>query len=1004
MPKIIIFTQTYNSEKFLRRTIESVLNQTYRDFVYMITDNASTDKTREIIQEYAQKDKRIIATFEDTNDRSRFVDNALECAKNYTDGYWCLLDHDDEYDPEFFGKTLKFAKKYNLDIAGAGTQFYSGETGEIFDGAGYTTRNDFVIRGDGFKDLNLYMSAAHVVWNKLFSLSVLRKCNNDAKKAVIGVDTIFTYGAFAHANAVGQMAGALHKYYVMPESWSTQFDSRRIESNSLMLSHMLDFLDKRKIDTVENRDSLYAGAYLIAIEHSFKTIVKTELSLAEKIIYIKEIFALQHTQNAYMYDLAKIKLLSIQQQMQEYLSFAVLDTPDVDGFENMVDIYSNMHDIYTLPTWRPKDILSFLLEVRKKCFDKKIDAKYVNKLIEKRYPQDVERAISLIEQGRRYEGFSYFAKIYQIADLEAKEDIIVMLNNIFREKKVENLVDNYEKNSELLESYPYYFGKKAPDIDGLTMWIFPVSENVYFIYDENTDEFMEIEVNSENETEHFFKDLSKPLLIRNETNLSNLEFLMDNVRASEDVAMDNHIYLHYENPDMLFCLMQITNLFTKDTCKKFVYLVGDDSQYQIDFKKDFDIDYSARVKKDIGVNDIKRLFLGYPIIGFSGVTYQTQILDDHPDIISTPYTILEHFVFFYRDIKGVTKKDLDELFKKFDQIPNENFFKKEIIRILTHNRSLSPKELDAQVKRYFKIVAEVMKEADELTPANWLKAILLAFSMYRGQKFGKNRIAPAVYYTPHFHIETDENQKNFYNELGASFKYCKVLVNVRDPIAVTASLVGWAIKGHMWPPTAKCIDYYIINCNGHFRKKDDFVYRKGMLVRFEDLKLNPRATLESLIEFLNIPYSDRLEVTTENGEPCGVKWSANGDKEDGQTITTVYNAIEKEEFLSEYDKYRIEMLLGKYYSHFGYKPKFYDSKVYTTEEIVDMMKEPLLCDILDIKNNLSTEEQIRGRRIVSASLWEFKASRPTPNTVDKGYIPMKLLIPKKKLLKRKLYE
>lgn len=64
-PKVSIVTITYNSSRFVRQAIESVLAQSFTDFEYLISDDCSTDNTWEIIQEY--KDSRIRAWRNETN-------------------------------------------------------------------------------------------------------------------------------------------------------------------------------------------------------------------------------------------------------------------------------------------------------------------------------------------------------------------------------------------------------------------------------------------------------------------------------------------------------------------------------------------------------------------------------------------------------------------------------------------------------------------------------------------------------------------------------------------------------------------------------------------------------------------------------------------------------------------------------------------------------------------------------------------------------------------------
>ena len=59
MAKITVYTKTFNRMTLLPRTIESVLDQTFSDFEYVIFNNGSTDDTRSVIDAYAKQDNRI---------------------------------------------------------------------------------------------------------------------------------------------------------------------------------------------------------------------------------------------------------------------------------------------------------------------------------------------------------------------------------------------------------------------------------------------------------------------------------------------------------------------------------------------------------------------------------------------------------------------------------------------------------------------------------------------------------------------------------------------------------------------------------------------------------------------------------------------------------------------------------------------------------------------------------------------------------------------------------
>jgi len=58
-PAISVIMSAYNAEKYVAEAIESILNQTFKDFEFIIIEDGSKDKTFDIVKKYAEKDHRI---------------------------------------------------------------------------------------------------------------------------------------------------------------------------------------------------------------------------------------------------------------------------------------------------------------------------------------------------------------------------------------------------------------------------------------------------------------------------------------------------------------------------------------------------------------------------------------------------------------------------------------------------------------------------------------------------------------------------------------------------------------------------------------------------------------------------------------------------------------------------------------------------------------------------------------------------------------------------------
>lgn len=113
MPEVSIITPCYNSSKFLKETMDSVLNQTFTDWEWLITDDKSTDNSVEIIKNI--NDARVKLTIAEKNGGAGHARNlSLETAEGR---YITFLDADDFWEPNFLEEMVNFMKKENAELA-----------------------------------------------------------------------------------------------------------------------------------------------------------------------------------------------------------------------------------------------------------------------------------------------------------------------------------------------------------------------------------------------------------------------------------------------------------------------------------------------------------------------------------------------------------------------------------------------------------------------------------------------------------------------------------------------------------------------------------------------------------------------------------------------------------------------------------------------------------------------------------------------------------------------
>lgn len=113
MPEISIIVAVYKAEDYIRRCIESILSQTFKDFELLFVDDGSPDKSGEICEEYAQKDDRVRVFHKPNGGVSHTRQYALERARGK---YVIHADPDDYSEPTMYEKLYNKAIEEDSDM------------------------------------------------------------------------------------------------------------------------------------------------------------------------------------------------------------------------------------------------------------------------------------------------------------------------------------------------------------------------------------------------------------------------------------------------------------------------------------------------------------------------------------------------------------------------------------------------------------------------------------------------------------------------------------------------------------------------------------------------------------------------------------------------------------------------------------------------------------------------------------------------------------------------
>lgn len=511
-----------------------------------------------------------------------------------------------------------------------------------------------------------------------------------------------------------------------------------------------------------------------------------------------------------------------------------------------------------------------------------------------------------------------------------KEDILQVMNEAFYTPNLKLMQTRYRKNCALLGKYPYMFRKDFLKFENLPIRFYPFDDNSYTPYYVGEERFGDYIDFRETVIKHyFFKNLENPILAKDVYSQYELEYLRDNVRRSEDVARENHVYLHYSSWQEFCACLTCLNMKPLLEEKKLVFLFEEEiDQYPIDFKARFNIDYSKFTVRPLAIREVTRMIWHGQLSSHNGGDLFNEVFDAHPNLIAMPSVMMSNI----EETIEVTRERLEESGSLAEAQERLSYWNDpRLVEELYHNRARTDKD------------------------------ILIGMYLYRKEYTGfadpNSRIVPALFFQPHFgniiySMRSDSKGRTVllsaeYDAVRTSpiflnFKYIKTFLPMRRPTTSHGGTVkfmdGMAAyenehqsEDGTTTVATDAVSERVMN-RSFMMDKQDRICRDSVIVRFEDGKLNPTATFTALAAFLDLPYTQSMTRCTDGGTE---ERAVMPGKVSGFDPVSVYRTYD--EYVNDSERIFIEYFLRDAYRYYGYDFHYYDGKPMDREQVEELL-------------------------------------------------------------------
>lgn len=250
MAKVSIIVPVYNVEKYLRKCLDSLINQTLKDIEIICINDGSTDKSLEILEEYKNRDSRIILLNQENSGQSIARNNGI---KKATGEYIGFVDPDDWVDLDYYEKLYNAASTNDTDIAVGGIIRVTGIKKKKF----LNFEKETITDNTNLKFELCDVPEKSYVWNKIYKTEKLKEIGLEFEKGIFYEDCIFTPQALFYLGQIVTVPNIYYYYLRRGNSTVKQRSEKANADNVYAHKKANDFIKEHNIDISSHEPKTY---------------------------------------------------------------------------------------------------------------------------------------------------------------------------------------------------------------------------------------------------------------------------------------------------------------------------------------------------------------------------------------------------------------------------------------------------------------------------------------------------------------------------------------------------------------------------------------------------------------------------------------------------------------------------------------------------------------------------------------------------------------------------